>query len=143
MQQYMTANFRCYLNASSTTDEIRSLCYAQMKAYCPKILRAKFEVATPKVCVVILHAYFDKQRFFSTQPQCCLTFSWIELQLLLSSCLIHKSIIILKHFIFTIFVSMSRPRSISVVSMWSFFHFHVHFHYDESYNLINTDTLIF
>ena len=75
MQQYMTANFRCYLNASSTTDEIRSLCYAQMKAYCPKILRAKFEVAIPKVCVVILHAYFDKQRFFSTQPQCCLTFS--------------------------------------------------------------------
>ena len=74
MQQYMTANFRCYLNASSTTHEIRSLCYAQMNAYCPKILRAKFEVATPKVCVVILHAYFDKQRFFFTSASVLLNF---------------------------------------------------------------------
>ena len=33
-------------------------------------------------------------------------------------------------FIFTTFVSMSRPRSIYIVSMLSFFHFHLHFHYD-------------
>ena len=31
--------------------------------------------------------FFNKQRFFSTQPQCCLTFSWIELQMLLRRCL--------------------------------------------------------
>ena len=26
-----------------------------------------------------LHPFFNKQRFFSFQPQCCLPFSWIEL----------------------------------------------------------------
>ena len=31
-------------------------------------------------------------------------------------------------FSFTLFVSMSRPRSIYVVSMWSIFHFHLSFH---------------
>ena len=64
MQQYMIANFRCYLNVSSTDHEIRSLCYTQMKAYCPKILQSKFEVATPKVCEVILHALFVSNAFF-------------------------------------------------------------------------------
>ena len=38
--------------------------------------------------------FFYKQRFFSTQPQCCLTASWIELQMLLRCCWIHISIII-------------------------------------------------
>ena len=42
----------------------------------------------------LLHAFFYKQRFFSTQPQCCLTSSWIELQMLLRCCLIHITIII-------------------------------------------------
>ena len=36
---------------------------------------------------------------FSTQPQCCLTFSWIELQMLLRWRLIQISIIILRHFL--------------------------------------------
>ena len=31
-----------------------------------------------------LHSFFYKQRFFSAQPQCCLTFSWIELKMLLN-----------------------------------------------------------
>ena len=66
---------------------------------------------------------FHKQRFFSTESRCCLTFSWIELQMLLRCCLIHISC--LRHiikvlFIFTVFVSMSRPSSVYVVSMWSF-----------------------
>ena len=30
------------------------------------------------------------QAFFSTQPRCCLTFSGIELQMLLRCCLIHN-----------------------------------------------------
>ena len=72
-------------------------------------------------------SFFYKQHFYSTQSQCCLTFSWIERQMLLRCCLIHVS----KHhhtntlFIFTIFVFMSRPRSIYAVFMWSFFHFHL------------------
>ena len=70
-------------------------------------------------------------RFFSAQPWCYLTFLWIELEMLLRCCLIHKSIIITEtHFIFTIFVSISRPKSIYVLSIWSNFHFHLHFHYD-------------
>ena len=68
------------------------------------------------------YTLFYKQRFFSTQPQCCLNFSWIELQVLLRCCLIH-SISILRHFIFTIIMSLSRPRSTYVVSMCSIFIF--------------------
>ena len=52
----------------------------------------------------ITYTFFAyKQRFFSTQPQCCLTFSWIQLQMLPRYCLIHISIIILRHFVFTMF----------------------------------------
>ena len=48
------------------------------------------------VCVTQFYAlaicwdtcFFYKQRFFfSTQPQCCLTFSWIQLRMLLRWCL--------------------------------------------------------
>ena len=84
--------------------------------------------------------FFYKQRFFSTQPQCCLTFSWIELQVLLRCCLMHISIMIVRDlFIFTLFVPMSILRSIFVVSMWSVFHFYLHFHDNYSYNLMSTD----
>ena len=38
--------------------------------------------------------FFKSNSFFSTQPQCCLTFSWIELRYWL----IHISIIIPRHF---------------------------------------------
>ena len=49
-----------------------------------------------------IHAFFNKKRFFffSTQPQCCLTSSWIELQMLLRCCLIHITIIILRHILY-------------------------------------------
>ena len=48
----------------------------------------------------MLHAFCYKPRFFSTQPQGCLTFSWIELQMLLRYCLIHIIIMILRHFLY-------------------------------------------
>ena len=47
------------------------------------------------------------------------------------------------HFIFSIFVSMTRPRFSYVVSMWSIFHFQPHFHRHYSHNLIKIDTLVF
>ena len=47
-----------------------------------------------------------KQRFFSPQPQCCLTFSWIELQILLMCCLIHISIIILSHILYLLYLCL-------------------------------------
>ena len=51
--------------------------------------------------------FFEKQRFLSTQPQCCLTFSWIELQMLLSYSLIHLSMIILRHFLYLLYLCPS------------------------------------
>ena len=47
----------------------------------------------------------------------------IEVQMLLRCCLIHTVICHHTniHFIFSVFVFMSRPRSIYVVSMWPFF----------------------
>ena len=45
--------------------------------------------------------FFYKQLFFSTQPQCCLTYSsWTELQMLLRYCLMHIRIIIPGHIIY-------------------------------------------
>ena len=49
--------------------------------------------------------FFYKQHLFSTQPQCCLAFSWIEHHMLLRCCLIHKSIIILRHFLYLLSLS--------------------------------------
>ena len=43
-----------------------------------------------------IHVFFYNQRFFSSQPQRCVTFSWNQRQMLLRCCLIHISIIILR-----------------------------------------------
>ena len=50
--------------------------------------------------------FLYKQRILSTQPQCCLTFSWIELQMLLRCCLIPISIIILRHFLYLLWLCL-------------------------------------
>ena len=71
--------------------------------------------------------FFYKQPFFSTQPQCCLPFSWIELQVLLRCCLIHKSLITLKRFLY--FLCLCPCLDLGLF-MWSFFHFYLHFYYD-------------
>ena len=47
---------------------------------------------------------FYKQHFFSTQTQCCLTFSWVELQMLLRCCLIDISANILRHILYLVFL---------------------------------------
>ena len=52
--------------------------------------------------IMMLTHFFYKQRFFSTQPQCCLIFSWIEFQMLLWCCLIHISIIITRQFVYVL-----------------------------------------
>ena len=61
--------------------------------------------------------------------KCCITFSWIELQILLSCCLININIVILRYFSYLVCLcpSVSRPSSIYVVSVSSTFHFHLHF----------------
>ena len=62
----------------------------------------------------------------NAQPQCCLTFSWIELQMLLWCCLMCDYHYIETNFTFSIFVCMFSPRSVYVVFMWSIFLFQPH-----------------
>ena len=53
---------------------------------------------------LIRYMLFYKQCFFSTQPQCCLIFSSIELQMLLRCCLIYTTIIILRHILYLVYL---------------------------------------
>ena len=62
------------------------------------VLKLGYKVDT--YCTVI----FYKQHFFSTQPQCCLTFSWIQLQMLLRCCVIHITIIILRDILYLVYL---------------------------------------
>ena len=94
----------------------------------------------PEVTDQTLHALLYKQYFFFNSDSLCITISWIQLQVLLWCCSIH--ITTETNFVFSIFATMSRPRSFYVTSMRSVFHFKSHFHYNESRNLIKTDTLV-
>ena len=47
-----------------------------------------------------INAFLYKNAFFPAQPQRCLIFSWIELQMLLRYCSIYITIIILRHILF-------------------------------------------
>ena len=51
-----------------------------------------------------VHAFFYMQRFFLTQPQCCLTLSLHCLQMLLRCCLIHITIIIRRHNLYLVYL---------------------------------------
>ena len=57
---------------------------------------------------------FYKHRFFSNQPQCCLTFKLIETQMLLKSCFLHRGIVLPRHNILCISVSMSTSWSVYI-----------------------------
>ena len=63
-----------------------------------------FVICVEAIIYLLLHAFFYKQRYFSTQLQCCLTFSHIELQMLLRYCLIHITIIILRHILHLVYL---------------------------------------
>ena len=93
-----------------------------------------------------LHVFLVSKAFFQLSISVTWTFSWIKLQMLLRCCLIHVSIVIMRHFLYLLYLcpclSMSRPRSFPIAFMWSIFHFHLHFHYNLSYNLMNTDALV-
>ena len=70
-----------------------------------------------------LHVFYHKQRFFSTQPQCCLTFSWIELQVLLRCCLIHITIIIPRHILYLVYLCACLGLGLFTSYLCSFFSF--------------------
>ena len=69
-----------------------------------EVLRRLGRVTSETLFVMIMpdkiHAIFYKESFLSTRLQCCLTFSWVEFQLLLKCFLIHISIVIPKHFLY-------------------------------------------
>ena len=44
--------------------------------------------------------FFISKAFFSTQSQCYLTFSWIEIRMLLRCCLVHTIIVMLIHILY-------------------------------------------
>ena len=67
-------------------------------------LRVSSVNVTKTAFFMLCHAFFYKQRFCLTQTQCCLTFSWIEPQMLLRCCLIHISSIILRHFLYLLYL---------------------------------------
>ena len=63
---------------------------------------------------------FFRQRIVLTQCQCCVTFFWwIDPQLLLRFRLLHKEMILPRHVIFSIFVSISTSRSINYMIYFS------------------------
>ena len=94
------------------------------KEYCPYNIRVFADVP-----------YFPHTRFFISDAffRLSVSVAYLFHELSFKCCLGVANIY--KHhndtlFIFTIFVFMSRPRSIYVVSMWSIFLFLLHFHYD-------------
>ena len=75
--------------------------------------------------------FLYKQRSFSTQSQCCLTFSLIEIQMLLRCFLIHISIVILRHFLYLLYVCPCQDLGLFMFYLHDlFFNFHLHLHYD-------------
>ena len=83
---------------------------------------------------------FFKQCFISTHPQCCFTFSWIDLQMLLRCCLIHVSITILRQFLRFLYLCLCLRLFLPYL-LWSIFH--AHFHYNQPQNVFKTETLVF
>ena len=75
-----------------------------------------------------LQAFFFKQRLFSSQPQCYLNFSWIELQMLLRCCLIHITIIILRLISYLVYLCPCLDLGLLMSYLCDlFFHFQPHF----------------
>ena len=91
--------------------------------------------------------FFCKQRYFLTQPQCCLTFSWIELQVLLRCCLIYITIIILRHILYLVYLcpclGLNQFMSYLCDSFFFFFNFQPHFQCHWSHNAIKANALVF
>ena len=90
-----------------------------------RVLRVVKRVLWVDRRVLQIHALFYKQRFLSTQPQCCLTFSWIELQILLRCCLIHIIIIILRHLLYWLCLCPSLDLALFMSYLCDLFFFFV------------------
>ena len=109
-----------FLRVHSNSEEVSCLfwqnTYANLKTTCR--IKLKFFLWTNLLENLLLAKYL-------ISVAAPLTFSWIELKVLLCKHRHNETFSILP-----IFVSMSSPNPIYVVSIWSTFYFHVHFHYD-------------
>ena len=65
--------------------------------------------------------FFYKQHFFSTQTQYCLTFSWIEFQMLLRCCLIDTVTTILRHILYLVYLCPSLDRCLFMLYLCDLF----------------------
>ena len=90
--------------------------------------RSPYNLSTSILFYHHSNVFLKKQHFFSTQRQCCLTFSWLELQMLLRCCLIPIIINMMRHILYLLYLSTFRPRGSYATSMWSIFHLQHYFH---------------
>ena len=65
--------------------------------------------------------FFIGNAFFSTQPQRCLSFSWIELQIVLRGCLIHVTIIMPRHILYLVYVCLCLGLGLFVLYLYDLF----------------------
>ena len=68
-----------------------------------------------------VRAFFISNAFFATQTQCCLTFSWIELQMLLRFSLIHIATMILRHIFYLVYLCPSLDESLFMLCLRDLF----------------------
>ena len=111
---------RIFLYLGSCKDMLLDI-LSLIAEFSPSLLLTSLKVLNYWVSTLFLQfpttCFFHMQRFFSTQPQCCSTFLWIELQMLLRCCLIHISIIILRHFLYLLYLCPWLDIGLFVVSM--------------------------
>ena len=64
-------------------------------------------MGNPLIFLVLMLLPYQNTCFFPSQPQCCLSFSRIELQMLFRCCFIHVNIIILRHILYLVYLCLS------------------------------------
>ena len=97
----------------------------------------------PRKRNIHITSFFNKQRFFSTQPYCYLTLLWLGLLMLLSCCLIYITIIILRRIFYLVYLCpCPGPRSVYVISLWSIFYLQPNFQCHLLYNVIKAVALV-
>ena len=85
-----------------------------------------------------LHSFFKSKIFFNSTV--FLTFSWIELQMLLRCCLIHLSITILRDFLYLLYLYLFVELSLYMSYLWALFFILIFIFI--MINRMNTDILV-
>ena len=91
------------------------------------------------------YTFFYKKRHISTQLQCCLTFSWIELQMLPRCCFIYITIIKLRYILYLVYLCpcLGLGQFVSYLCDLFFFYFQPHFQCYWSHNVTKANSFVF